>query len=84
MKRLEKVPAKFRKDVSEKLRFLANSLQKRRKSLGLTQERFAEELGISEVTLRAIEGGRRFPSLPMLLYICNALGVQVEFKKIKR
>lgn len=80
MKRLEKVPRKHRKDVAGKLLQLAASLQARREELGLTQEQLAEKLNIHEVTLRTIESGRRYPSLPMLFHISAILGLQIQVK----
>jgi DNA-binding transcriptional regulator YiaG len=48
-------------------------IKKIRASYGLTQESFAELLGVKYNTLRSWEGGYRFPSSPAaaLLYIAD-------------
>ena len=78
MKRIDRVPAKFRKQVEGRLRRLSAVIRARREALGLTQERLAENLDISIETLKAVEQGRRIPSLAMLLYICLYLSVELK------
>lgn len=78
MKRIDRVPAKFRKQVEGRLRRLSAVIRARREALGLTQERLAENLDISIETLKAVEQGRRIPSLAMLLYICLFLNVELK------
>jgi DNA-binding XRE family transcriptional regulator len=80
MKRVDRVPAKFRRQVELRLKSLQGLIKKRREELGLTQEGLSEKLEISLETMKAIEGGKRFPSLPMLFYILLFLGIEVEFK----
>lgn len=79
-KRIGKIPKKFRGQIERQLESLPVMIQKRRKALGLTQEKLAENLEISIETMKAIESGRRYPSLPMLFYICLSLEISVEFK----
>lgn len=81
MKRLERIPAKYRKQVGAQLKALSLLIQARREALGLTQEKLAEELDISAVTLKTIEQNRRYPSLPMLFYICDYLKLEIQIKK---
>ena len=52
---------------------LASNVKLYRKSLGLTQEKLAEMINISYNYVALIETGRRFPSLPMLERIADAL-----------
>lgn len=77
-RRIDKVPKKFHKRVEAQLRAMSAIVQARRKALGLTQEHFAEKLDISLDTVKAIESGRRFPSLPMLFYICLFLKIDLN------
>jgi DNA-binding XRE family transcriptional regulator len=79
MKRLDKVPLRYRKQVETRLRRLPRVIRDRRETLGYTQEELSEGLDISIETMKAIEGGRRIPSLPMLLYICLYLDIDLRF-----
>lgn len=79
MKRLEKVPPRYRKQVETRLRRLPRLIRDRRQALDYTQEELSEGLEISIETMKAIEGGRRVPSLSMLLYICLYLGIDLRF-----
>lgn len=78
MKRLEHIPTKYRRMVEAKLRQIQIEIQRKREEKGFTQESFAEALDISSETVRAVEQGRRAPSLPMLLYICAYLGIEIK------
>ncbi len=80
MKRVERVPLKYRKQVEVRLRRLPRIIRDRREALGLTQERLAENLEISIETMKAIESGRRVPSLAMLLYFCLYLNIDLKFE----
>ena len=57
---------------------IAERLQQRRESLKLTQEQAAERLDIAPTTLQYIEQRRKYPSLPMLLYICRVFEIEVK------
>jgi DNA-binding XRE family transcriptional regulator len=46
--------------------------------MDLTQEELAEELGITTIALQFIEQKRRYPSLPLLAYICKKMGLKVH------
>jgi len=48
-----------------------NSVRKFRKSAGLTQEYFAEAMGVSRQTINSIERGKYIPSLPLALKIAR-------------
>ena len=60
------------------LDMIAERLQQRRESLKLTQEQAAERLDIAPTTLQYIEQRRKYPSLPMLLYICRVFEIEVK------
>lgn len=49
-----------------------------RNALGLTQDAVAERADLAEATLRAVEAGRRGPSVDSITAIANALGVPVS------
>lgn len=80
MKRLERVPPKFKKQVEARLREVPQLIKERREVLGLTQEELAEKLEIGLDTMKAVETGRRFPSLPMLFYIFEFLKIEIRFR----
>jgi len=80
MRRVDRIPHKFRKQVEAKLEALPELIRRRREEMDLTQEGLAEVLEVSIETMKAIEGGRRYPSLPMLFYLCLYLGIDVNFK----
>ena len=46
-----------------------------RKEQGLTSERLSELCNINATYLRQIESGRKIPSLPVFVTICQQLGV---------
>jgi transcriptional regulator with XRE-family HTH domain len=57
---------------------LNNSIRKIRKSLGLTQEQFASELGIKRSLIGAYEEGRAEPRLELLHKIAKMGGLSLE------
>ena len=46
MKRIEKIPQKYRKEISSELNTLGKIIQNKRETLGYTQEGLAEKLEI--------------------------------------
>lgn len=50
-------------------------LQMVRRTNGLTQEQFAEELKVSRQAVSKWESGRGYPEIEKILYICNRYGV---------
>lgn len=56
-------------------------IRERRQMLRLTQERLANEAGISLRTIKLIENGSGNPSLSTLSKICNALGMEILIRK---
>jgi len=79
-KRLEKFPASYRKNIERRLDAISQLVQSKREQSGFTQEELAEKLGISVMTLQFIEQRRRYPSLPMLIFICEFLGLDIQIK----
>ncbi len=57
---------------------LGKKIQKRRKSLKLTQEELAEKIGISRAYMGYIEQGRYAPSLEVVEKISRALSLKVS------
>lgn len=80
MRRLQQIPAKYRREVEDLQRKVADLLQRQRSKLGMSQEEFAEDVNLSVDTIKAIETRRRVPSLQMLFYLCSRLRIEVEFK----
>ncbi|MBY0315092.1 MAG: helix-turn-helix domain-containing protein [Bdellovibrionales bacterium] len=76
-KRLEGFPRRFQIDAEKQLRSIARKIQKKRERLQLSQEELAEQLNIGLSTLKTIEQSRRYPSLPMLFYICRFLEIKI-------
>ena len=79
-KRLDKFPASYRKNIERRLDAISLLVQEKREQSGFTQEELAEKLGISVMTLQFIEQRRRYPSLPMLIFICEYLGLDIQIK----
>lgn len=77
-KRIDKIPSKYRKVVEKQLDSIALVIHARRKEMNLTQESLAELLDVSALTVQYIEQGRRFPSLPVLFYICRVMDIQIK------
>ena len=55
-----------------------NKLRETRERLGLTQEKLAEQVGVSRQTVISIEGGRYVPSLELALKLSKLFGCKVE------
>jgi len=58
---------------------LGNRINKLRKQQKLTQEQFAEQVGISASFMGHVERGTRVASLETLVAICNALNVSPDY-----
>jgi transcriptional regulator with XRE-family HTH domain len=50
-----------------------------RKDRGLTAEQLSEQCHVNAVYLRQIEGGSKFPSLPIFIDLCNALRISPNY-----
>lgn len=57
---------------------MRNSLPERRAELGWSQQRLADELGVSRQTVISIEKGRFDPSLPVAFRLAAVFGCTIE------
>lgn len=55
------------------------SVERLRTSLRLSQERFAEKLGISRQWVNSLEGGKFHPKAALLARIMQTFGVEASF-----
>jgi putative transcriptional regulator len=55
-----------------------NSVAERRHDRGWSQQRLADELGVSRQTVISIERGRFDPSLPLAFRLARAFGCTIE------
>jgi len=46
--------------------------------MGLTQEQLAESLDLAVMTIQFIEQQQRYPSLPVLFFICKAMDIPIK------
>jgi transcriptional regulator with XRE-family HTH domain len=60
-------------------KFLGKRIREERLKLALTQEKLAEDIGISTAYLGQIERGERSVTLDKLIPLANRLGVTVDF-----
>jgi transcriptional regulator with XRE-family HTH domain len=63
-------------ELKQLLNILARHIRVRRKAIGITQEQLAERAGLSPNYIARLEIGSNTPSLPALMSISKALGVQ--------
>ncbi|WAC66001.1 helix-turn-helix transcriptional regulator [Agrococcus sp. SL85] len=57
---------------------MENALPSLRRERGWSQQRLADELGVSRQTVISIERGRFDPSLPLAFRIARAFGTSIE------
>lgn len=76
--RLDKIPIKHRKGVESQLLKISSIIQKKRLEMNLTQEQLAEKLDLAVLTIQAIEQGWRYPSLPVLFYMCKVMEIPFQ------
>ncbi len=57
---------------------MRNGVLDRRRDAGWSQQRLADELGVSRQTVISIEKGRFDPSLPLAFRIAATLGCRIE------
>lgn len=60
-------------------KFMGQRLKAARKNKNLTGERLAEMCHINATYLRQIESGRKIPSLPVFISLCNLLEVSPTY-----
>lgn len=58
-------------------KLLGKRIKELRKNIGLTQEKFAEQISIETSSLSGIESGRHFPSLFILEKMAAVLNVEL-------
>ena len=58
---------------------IGTKIQNRRRALKMTQEEFAEKIGISFNYVGMIERGLRIPKLETFIKIANVLGVTPDY-----
>lgn len=58
---------------------MKNRIKELRKSLGLTQQKFADRLGLKRQTIAAYEIGNIEPSESTLLLICKEFGINKDW-----
>ena len=66
-------------DHFDDITVLGRQISKVRKERGFTAEDLAVRCFISPAYLRQIEFGVKLPSLPLFVYICNALKVSPDY-----
>jgi transcriptional regulator with XRE-family HTH domain len=64
--------------VEDRLRSLGAAVRSLRQRMGLTQAALSERAGIDQAHLARIERGAKWPSLPVLYRLADALGVPVS------
>lgn len=57
---------------------MRNFVTEKRKSLGWSQQRLADELGVSRQTIISIEHGRFAPSLPLAFRMASVFELRIE------
>ncbi len=67
-------------DIEKKVLHLANALEARRKSLGLSQVELAGLAGVSARFMYDLENGKKSVSLEKVLAVATVLGFEIEFK----
>ena len=60
-------------------KMLGQRINSARKERGLTSEQLAEQCYISAAYLRQIESGKKVPSLPLFISLCNELNVSPNY-----
>lgn len=64
------------KEVMELLAY-REVIKRKRLALGISQNKLAKEVGITQTFLSEIESGRKAPSVEVLFKLCQALDIQV-------
>lgn len=57
---------------------MENTLPEERARLGWSQQRLADELGVSRQTVISLEKGRHDPSLALAFRLAEAFGTRIE------
>lgn len=65
-------------DDRELRRTLAVNIPRLRQEAGMSQQRLADEVGVSRITINRIENGRLTPGSDLLYSLADALGVATD------
>lgn len=65
---------------------LGHELHRRRKDQDLTQSELAERAGVHETYVSQLERGVNVPSIDVVFFLCDALGIEVGsfIERVKR
>lgn len=58
---------------------VGDNIKKLRETLGMTQTKFAEQIGLTQGTIASVENNKRNVSQPVLLSISQKFGVRLEW-----
>jgi transcriptional regulator with XRE-family HTH domain len=78
----KRVPIQEAKAVASDVTDFIEYLRAIREQSGISQEKLAEGTNCAAAYIRAIEAGRRIPSLPMLIRILKTLGHKIVLKPV--
>lgn len=65
-------------------RLTALNIREFRKKAGLSQRELAKRAGLSSTTIQGYERGRFTPKIDALLKMADALGVEIEYKGMRK
>lgn len=65
--------------MSNKYENFGNKIRQKRLSLGLTQQKFADELGVSRVYISDIENGKKLPTGYCLTKLQQTLNISIDY-----
>lgn len=60
---------------------LGEAIRRRRRTLGLTQEDIAAQVGIARITVSAIENGKDTAHVGLVFQICRDLGLHLMIEE---
>lgn len=63
---------------------IIQAIEARRKDIGISHERLGKKTGVSQETIRNTLKQKNSPNLKTLLDICDALGMEVIVKQVKK
>ena len=63
-----------------RLQEVREAIRNERQRRGISQEALADMCGHSAGTIRSIESGERGVSIPVLVSVCTALGLTLDFE----
>ena len=66
-------------EIRELTRSIGARMKLRRRALGLTQERLAEQVGLSPTYVAKLEAGDKAPSFGTIMDLANALELEIRY-----